>query len=87
VAEHRGWWEATGPPALFPLRKRNLQAVPWLIDPHGGTRIQPSRLLAEPPLASPDFAYESKARHIKSGDFQATIDGLRSSLPASALVP
>ena len=88
VALHRGWWEATsGSPTLFPLRKRNLQAVPWLIDPHGGTRIQPSRLLAEPPLASPDFAYESRATHIKSGDFQATIDGLRASLPASALVP
>lgn len=88
VAQHRGWWEASGPsPLLFPLRKRNLKAVPWLIDLRGGARVQPSPLLVEPPLASPDFAYESRATHAKSDDFQTTIDGLRSSLPASALVP
>ena len=86
VAQQRHWWDAVGNPILFPLLKRNLTAVPWLIDPRGSARIQPSPLLVEPPFVSPDFTYESHT-HVMNSDFQTRIDGVRSSLPASALVP
>lgn len=89
TAERRGWWAATAgtPPYLFPLRKRNFRAAPWLIDDRGGARIGHSKLLVEPPLTSGNFEYESKADHIRNSDFQVKIDAFRSALPSSALAP
>ena len=88
VAEQRGWWVPSGPQITFPLGKRNLAAVPWVIDvPAGTARIQPSRLLVAPPLSAPEFAYESHAGHIKSADFQTKIDAIRASLAAAVLTP
>jgi hypothetical protein len=81
AAEHRGWWSGGS------LLKRNLTAVPWLIDEHGNARIAHGALPAAPSLVSPDFEYTSRHTGIKNTEFATKLAGIRAALPASAVTP